>query len=125
MAKNKHLTQDERLQIEQWLLERKPIKQIAGKLDKHPGTISREIRARSIPSDKGAPYRITNRCIKRKDCKILHLCVDNRADKAYCNRKCSSCNLCNELCSDFVEQICYKLYEPPYVCNGCIDEWAC
>jgi IS30 family transposase len=67
MAKNKHLTDAERLQIEQWLKDRVSIKQIALKLGKSTSTVSREIRSRAITSDKYAPYRIHNRCIKRND----------------------------------------------------------
>jgi IS30 family transposase len=35
------------------------------------------------------------------------------------------CKLCNELCEDFVEEVCYKLYLPPYCCNGCQQEYQC
>jgi len=122
MAKNKHLTNDERLQIEHWLGEATPLSQIAEKLDKHKSTISREVRARAVASDKGAHGRVRNRCVNRTNCPKDHLCVDN---KTHCNRKCSSCSLCNEICPDFEEQICYRLYEPPYVCNGCADEYQC
>ena len=125
MTKNKHLTNYERLQIGRLLSEQTSLSQIAEKLGKHKSTISREVRARAIPSDKGAPFRIRNRCVKRMDCNIFHLCVDIRADKTYCNRKCSTCNLCNEICSVYEEQLCYKLHEPPYVCNGCSDEFQC
>jgi IS30 family transposase len=125
MTKNAHLTNDERLQIERLLSEQTSFSQIAEKLGKHKSTISREVRARAIPSDKGAPYRISNRCVRRRDCSKHHLCVDARSDKTYCNRKCSTCKLCNEICPDYEEQVCYKLYEPPYVCNGCLDEFQC
>ena len=121
MTKNKHLTNDERLQIERLLSEQTSLSQIAKKLEKSKSTISREIRARAIPSDKGAPFRVRNRCIKRTDCNKKHLCVD----KARCNRKCSLCKLCNEICPDYEEQICYRLYETPYCCNSCIDERQC
>ncbi len=121
MAKNKHLTNDERLQIEHLLGERAPLKKIAEKLDKHPATISREVRARAIIVDKGARYRIRNRCVRRADCNRHYLCEDN----TQCTRRCSACNLCNEICPDFEEQVCGKLYEPPYVCNGCLDEYQC
>jgi len=40
MAKNKHLTDAERLQIEQWLKDRVSIKQIALKLGKSTSTVS-------------------------------------------------------------------------------------
>jgi IS30 family transposase len=55
MAKNKHLTDSERFQIEQWLHEGVSLRLIAEKLGKSPSTISREIRARALPSEKGAP----------------------------------------------------------------------
>lgn len=121
MAKNKHLTDAERLQIEQWLRERMSIKQIALKISKSTSTVSREIRSRSIVSDKYAPYRVHNRCMNRNDCKKHYLC----SDKPNCTKLCSACNLCNEVCEDYQEQFCYKLYEPPYVCNGCVEEHQC
>jgi IS30 family transposase len=121
MAKNKHLTNDERLHIERLLGERTPLSQIAEKLGKSKSTISREVRARAIVSDKGARYRIRNRCIRRADCNRLYLCED----KTQCTRRCSACNLCNEICPDFEEQICGKLLESPYCCNGCLDEYQC
>lgn len=121
MAKNKHLTDDERLQIEQWLKGGVSIKQIALKLSKSTSTISREIRARSVISDKYAPYRVHNRCVKRGNCNKRFVC----GDKPNCTRRCAACNLCNELCEDYQEQPCLKLYEPPYVCNGCVDESQC
>jgi IS30 family transposase len=121
MAKNKHLTNDERLQIEHLLKEQTSLSQIAKKLDKSKSTISREIRARSLPSDKGAKFRIRNRCVSRTECNKRYLCVD----KTRCTRKCSTCKLCNEICPDYKEQICYRLYEAPYCCNGCIDEHQC
>ena len=121
MAKNKHLTDTERLQIEQWLKDGVSIKQIALKLGKSTSTISREIRSRSIASDKYAPYRIHNRCINRNDCQRHYLCED----KPNCTKRCSSCSFCNQLCEDYQEQFCYKLCDPPYVCNGCEDEYQC
>lgn len=121
MAKNKHLTDSERLNIEQWLKEGVSIKQIALKLDKSTSTISREIRSRATSSEKYAPYRIHNRCVKRHSCRKHYLCND----KPNCTRLCSTCKLCNELCDDYQEQPCYKLFESPYVCNGCIEEYQC
>lgn len=121
MAKNKHLTDAERLQIEQWLKGGASIKQIALKLGKSTSTISREIRARAVVSDKYAPYRVHNRCMKRDSCNRRYLC----ADKPNCTKPCSACKFCNQLCEDYQEQLCFKLYEPPYVCNGCLDENQC
>ena len=121
MAKNKHLTDSERILIERLLKERMSIKQIAKELDKDKSTISREIRKRALASDKYAPYRIHNRCVKRNACQKKHLCQD----KSNCVKHCSLCKYCNELCDEFEEQVCQKLFESPYVCNGCIEESQC
>lgn len=121
MTKNKHLTDEERLHIERLLKERVSIKQIAVKLGKSTSTISREIRAHAVFSDKSAPHRIPNRCTRRYDCNIRYLCED----KPDCTRICRSCRLCNNLCPDFEEDVCIKLSVQPYVCNGCTDERLC
>lgn len=121
MAKNKHLTDAERLQIEQWLKDRVSIRQIAQKLNKSTSTVSREIRSRATVSDKYAPYRIHNRCTNRNGCDKRGLCID----KPNCTRLCSTCTYCNALCEDYQEQLCYKHCEPPYVCNGCVEEGRC
>lgn len=121
MPKNKHLTDEERLHIERLLKERVSLKQIAAKLGKSASTISREIRAHAVLSDKSAPYRIPNRCTKRYDCNKRYLCED----KPDCTKTCRSCRLCNNLCTDFEEDVCIKLSAQPYVCNGCADERLC
>lgn len=121
MAKNKHLTDEERFLIEQLLKNGASFNQIAQNLQKSTSTISREVRSRSIFSDKYAPYRVHNRCIKRYDCHKHYLCDD----KPNCTKRCSTCSLCNDLCEDYQEQVCLKLWEPPYVCNGCTEEHQC
>jgi IS30 family transposase len=121
MAKNKHLTNSERLQIEQWLREGTSLKQIAVRLDKSTSTVSREVRARSVQSDKYAPYRPHNRCVSRTSCKKIQLC----ADKPNCTKRCSLCSFCNAMCEQYEEEQCMKLYDPPYCCNGCIQEPRC
>lgn len=121
MPKNKHLTDEERIMIENWLKGRISIKQIALSLNKSTSTISREIRKHAQDKDKYAPYRPHNRCTKQRDCQKRYLCANNPS----CTRKCSNCSQCNKICDDYEEQICTKLFEPPYVCNGCIEESRC
>jgi IS30 family transposase len=121
MAKNKHLSDQERLQIEGWLRDRVSIKKIAENLGKSTSTISREIKKRAVPSNKSATGRIPNRCTMARSCEKRYLC----ANKADCVRLCRTCKLCNALCPDFAENICPKLSAPPYVCNGCSDEARC
>ena len=121
MAKNKHLTDEERLLIENWLKGGISLKKIAGELGKSTSTISREIRAHALSSDKSATGRVPNRCMQRSKCIKCQICFD-RPD---CTRRCSSCKLCNLMCDEFEEEVCCRLYDPPYVCNGCVDERIC
>jgi IS30 family transposase len=111
----------DRLQIEHGLRHGSSIKKIAAMIGKHHSTVAREIRARRIDSNKGAAGRITNRCILRRECDRLQLCID-RPD---CTRRCSTCNRCNSVCPDFREEVCANLSVPPYVCNGCNEESRC
>lgn len=121
MTRNKHLMPADRLEIEHGLRHGLSIRKIASKIGKHPSTIAREIRARSLPSDKGAFGRVTNRCVSRRVCDRRQLC-EHRPD---CVKRCSACRLCNSVCPDFHEEICAKLATPPYVCNGCGQEAQC
>lgn len=72
-------------------------------------------------ADKFVKYHIRNRCIKRWDCNMRYLCDNN----SNCTKSCSACNLCNELCESFVEEICIKRNESLYSCNGCMEEYQC
>lgn len=121
MAKNKHLTDDDRLEIEHGLRHGLSIKRIAAKIGKHPSTVAREICARSVASNKGAFGRLTNRCASRLSCTMRQLCED----KPDCVKRCSACRLCNSACPAFKEDVCAKLAIPPYVCNGCGQEATC
>lgn len=121
MAKNKHLTDAERLEIEHGLRHGLSLKKIAAGIGKHHSTVAREILARSVESGKGAYGRVTNRCVSRRSCGKAQLCME-RPD---CVRRCSLCRLCNSVCPEFREEGCPKLAAPPYVCNGCGDERAC
>jgi transposase, IS30 family len=121
MARNKHLTDAERQEIEHGLRHGQSIKKTAAKIGKHPSTVAREICARSVASDKGAFGRLTNRCVRRFSCDRRQLCED----KPDCVKRCSVCRLCNSMCPEFKEEVCAKLAAAPYVCNGCKEEPRC
>lgn len=118
---SKHLTDNDRLDIEHGLRHRKSLRQIARDIGKSLKTVSREVQSRSQPSDKGAAHRITNRCERKETCKKIQLCMDNPD----CVRRCTTCHLCNTRCADFVERVCARLDAAPYVCNGCEQEHTC
>lgn len=117
----KHMTDEERKLIENWLEGGMSLKSIAAELGRSTSTISREIRARTVPSGKSAYGRTANRCLFRKGCIKRQLCEDSPD----CTRRCSSCKNCNSVCPDFEEEICIRLYDPPYCCNGCGKEREC
>ncbi len=121
MAKNKHLTDEERLQIENLLRQRCSLKFIAQSLGKSTSTVSREVRKRANESEKFAAHYPHNRCINRRNCHRCQLCED----KPNCTRRCALCNRYNSICPSYEEEVCTRLYDPPYVCNGCPEEYRC
>lgn len=115
-----HLTKTERHRIEQLLRQQKNFQEIATALSRPRSTIMREVLKHRQESFKTPPGRIANRCIHRRNCELVRLCPGRR-----CHRKCSACSNCNIVCRDFREEICSKLENPPYVCNGCSENFRC
>jgi hypothetical protein len=106
MAKNKHLTDAERFQIEVWLKNRVPLKRIAEQLGKSTSTVSREVKKRAEESEKFAKHRPHNRCIKRIGCQTVQLCED----KPNCTRRCALCSRCNGIYPAYEEEVCFSSY---------------
>ena len=75
-----------------------------------------------MESDKGAAYRVTNRCAFRMECRRRDICAHCLYDG---KRQCRFCRQCNPHCPAFVEQRCGRLERPPFVCNGCAEERRC
>ena len=120
--KKPRLTDADRLAIETGLRSGKTVYCIAKGLSRPVTTVTREIRARAVESDKGAAYRVTNRCAFRMECGRREVCAHCLYDG---RRQCRFCRQCNSHCPAFVEQRCGRLERPPFVCNGCRDERKC
>ena len=121
MAKNVHLTLQDRSTIQSSLVGGLSFKEIAAQLGKDPTTISKEVRNHIDIVENGSYGRGFNPCVHRRNCKVTYLC-------SYCtqrNPKCSLCSKCSSLCKDFEEEHCSKLSRPPYVCNGCPERQRC
>lgn len=122
MAKNAHLTFDERLSIEVSLRERMNFRQIGDDLGKDPSTIAKEIKNhyRIVEKDSANPCVNRTTCPHRGDickpCKSRMFCKD-----------CKKCEFhCHKLnCPDFQRQTCLRITKPPYVCNGCTERMKC
>lgn len=104
---SKHLSLDERLDIEKYLNQNKSFKEIGKLIGKNCTTISREVRNHYIVKNSGGIGRRFNNCIYRATC-------PNRG---------RACTLNN--CSEFKEEKCPLLNKPPYVCNGCSKKSRC
>ena len=123
MANNKHLTLEDRFTIQSMLKEKASFKTIALSLDKDPSTISKEVRAHLKFQRTGGLHRNYNACMFRHNCDISHLCITCHSERKY--KRCKSCSMCNAFCSHFQMEICPKLSNPPYVCNGCKNRTFC
>ena len=114
----KHLTYDDRLQIQKALTLNEPFTVIAERIGKNRTTISREIQAYAKESGKRARSKCKHTCIfkDKKDCPVP-LCT---------KRECSvQCAQCAKYCDRYEPIICEKLLRPPYVCNGCDARATC
>ena len=107
--KNKHLSFDDRLEIEKGLKDNLSFKAISKLIDKNCSTISKEIRNHYIIKNTGTLGRNFNNCLYRKDCTYRE-----RGTKCDINH-----------CSHFQKEECLKLLKPPYVCNGCTNRSLC
>ena len=63
---NKHLSFEDRLNIEKELMERKSFKEITKSIDKNCTTVSRKIKNHYVTVDTGVIGRIFNNCLLRK-----------------------------------------------------------
>lgn len=118
----KHLTLENRRAIERALNEGVSFRQIAHLTNKHPSTISREIRSRRVVSQKKPYGRTINACKIRMDCANRNLCQPCVVPSV---KSCRFCEYCNANCPDFEEEVCPQLEQPPYVCNSCSDRRRC
>ena len=123
MPNNKHLNLTDRTLIETELDKGSNFTRIAFALNKHPSTISKEVRAHLTVESVGG-FRIKyNACVHRFRCLKSKICYPCKAPRNY--KLCKRCGLCNAFCKDFIPYECPRLKKPPYVCNGCGSRPEC
>lgn len=123
MMKNIHLTQSDRIIIEQLLNNRCSFRFIAQELSKDPTTISKEVKNHILYKQIGAYGKAFNNCLHRYGCTLSGLC-----SKPGCRKKlCWNCatTSCTTICEIFKKSTCTHLSKPPYVCNGCETRRKC
>jgi IS30 family transposase len=119
----KHLTYDDRLDIEKYIKLDFSLSEISRKLNRHKSTISREITLRSIFEKKGCYGHSYNACVHRYNCDLTNICKDNQCKKKH--SYCKFCSSCNDNCQYFKKETCAKLKYSPYVCNNCETRRRC
>lgn len=119
--KNKHLTEDDRYEIEHGLKDGRSFKAISKTIGKDPSTISKEVRSHVVYEKKAAYGRHFNNCKFRFDCSKSFSCADCSGKR----KKCHLCGKCIRFCDLYEKEDCAKLAKPPYVCNGCKSNRKC
>ena len=119
----KHLTLDQRIEIEKGLTENKSFSAIAKLIGKDPSTISKEVRLHAKTKERPDSGYTNPPCINRKNCKLTCLCDEQ------CGTLCKICKKqdmrCIDVCPNYRTAECQKLKKPPYVCNGCGKKTHC
>ena len=117
--KYKHLSSDDREDIQKGLNQGLSFKEIGHYLHRDPGTISKEVKRNRICKKAVTFNDAPNNCQFAKTCRKQNVCGDKS-----CRKLCKQCD-CSRHCPDFVPYQCKKLIRAPYVCNGCKDKNRC
>jgi len=115
---SKYLTYEERLDIQACLKENLSFGAIGKIVKKDRTTIAKEIKKHATEIKTGYSGWPYNTCKRRSSCKLKRICKKEECTHPSA-QYCKICRNCNDLCSEFEEEICSSSFKPPYVCNGC------
>lgn len=118
--KDGQMNLSDRIAIETGISSKESFKKIGKLLDRHPSTISHEIKENRT--------FIPGNYFLRKDCRFVrqhvqhHICGDQDCEENCC--RCRSFD-CQKYCPKYVSRACHKFDKPPYVCNNCSEKKLC
>ena len=121
--KGKHLTWEERQEIQRGLREHRTFAEIAMMIGCSADTVSKEIRRHRYHKVQDSKRYVPNRCKYRESCRKRNVCGKKGVYK--CKIPCRQCTSCNRMCPDFVDYPCQIEKTPPYVCNACTKSSQC
>lgn len=121
--KGKHLSLEERHEIQRGLREHRSFVEIALMIGCSPDTISKEIRTHRYHKPHDSKRIIPNNCRYRETCRKRDVCNKKKGHK--CKIPCRNCTSCNKRCPDFEYAPCSVKTKPPYVCNACRKSGSC
>lgn len=119
-SKNKQLDLSDRIVIETGLYNGDSFKTIAKSLNKHPTTISNEI--------KNNRTLVQGKFSNDNDCRYYFVCTKrNVCGDEECYGKCNMCKTrnCHKYCDHYVSLECGRTARAPFVCNKCSDRKVC
>lgn len=120
----KHLTLEDRCELERQVTLGNAIKAIAAALCKDPRTISRELKHWRCSKPHNTWGEPKNPCALFFNCARHHVCGGHGSQ---CRKACKHCKACSSFCQDFVprDYSCPRLTRAPFVCNGCEKKNHC
>ncbi len=121
--KNKHITYEDRLIIQQSLRNHESFKDIAKRIGKDCTSVSREIRRHLVTTYTGNMGNALIDCGKRNRCPARSICGDRSCTRGNCVNCKPHCS--PEGCGFYEKEICPALQKPPYVCTGCSKRNRC
>lgn len=123
----KHLSTSQRIHIEKGLNDGLSFAAIARKLNKHPSTITKEVKKYRTFQPRDKDPKKPARCALFKECTMRFLC-----DTKDCVKMCKSCYdvklhvlKCSYLCPEYQEPCCDSISKAPFVCNHCFRQRTC
>ena len=121
---HKHLTLEDRSEIERQVTLGTPMATIAALLCKDPTSISKEIKLHRVYQPHNSFNEPDNQCSLFAECKRRYVCNGHGPQ---CRKLCRNCRFCNSTCPDFKSRdySCPRLNKAPFVCNGCEDKKYC
>lgn len=122
--KGKHLTFDDRCEIEEMLKSGESFREIARRLSVSPTTVSNEVRLnRTFFRSGELPTAAQSRCGRYRECRVVMLCFKCTSGAAACKR-CPK-KRCYDLCERFDPLVCPEREKAPFVCGKCGKRGYC
>lgn len=122
MAKQSHLSLEERYTISYGIEHRHSFSYIGKVLKRDPSTISKEIKKHRGFKKVGTLGHPFNDCLHRHECIASGVCQTCSREQY---RFCRYCSQCTSHCELYQRESCKRLEKPPYVCTGCSQRPTC
>ena len=118
----RHLTYDDRCEIQRMLGAGESVSPVARSLGRNVSSITREIvRNRRDDGYRSTPTAMVRLCTHVRTCGLKGICP------RCSTRRCASCSRvrCANICPRFTPEVCERTAAAPFVCDGCASINGC